>query len=219
MKKEIYIKPITGFLCIVLGFILCLLWLRPWEDKVITTGPTANEIIKHTVEPAKAIDKSIKETIAKADSFKRLVTDSAKMLRLKDQKLYAAEQEIRRLQANKKADTAKQSINGTQQEYTDLSDNCDEYIAQAKGVIVNLNSQLDNKDSIIANKDTLIEFATLKAQIFEHGFNEMSGLNKQQAEVIKQLNKKFKWQKIQATGLKVVAIAAAAMFIKNNVKF
>lgn len=213
MKKEIYIKPITGFLCIVLGFILCLLWLRPWEDKVITTGPTANEIIKHTVEPAKAIDTVIKTKVKETAGM----DTRAKEL---EKKLAVAQADNKKLQAKigelKNKPSSETPVNTPWQPI-------DEYANELTYSAINSDSICNElvavKDSIIANKDTLIDFATVKAKIFEHGFNEMSGLNKQQAEAIKQLNKKFKWQKIQATGLKVVAIAAAAMFIKNNVKF
>jgi hypothetical protein len=213
MKKEIYIKPITGILCVALGFILCLLFWRPWEQPIITTGPTANEIIKHTVEPAKAIDTAIKTKVKETAGMDSRANNLAKKLaqsQAENKDLTAKIGELKNQPSHEVTDnTAKQLGDEYANDLTHSSINSDSICNQLIAV----------KDSIIANKDTLIDFATVKAQIFEHGFNEMSGLNKQQAEAIKQLNKKFKWQKIQATGLKVVAIAAAAMIIKNNVKF
>lgn len=202
MKNEFLHKLFGTLLWVAVGFIICLIFWRPWEQVIITSGPTAAEIVKHTVEPAKVIDTAIKQKAKE-------VTGQDGRAKSLEKQLATAQDKLKWFMARIDTTDERESGNGTAKEFTEVAapsiDLCNQVIAV--------------KDSIIANKDTLIEFATVKAKIFEHGFNEMSGLNKQQSEAIKQLNKKFKWQKIQATGLKVVAIAAAAMFIKNNVKF
>lgn len=201
MKYEFLQKLFTTLVWVAVGFAICLLFWRPWEQVIVTTGPTANEIVKHTVEPAKVIDTAIKQKV------KEVARQDNRSKSLEKQ-LAVAQEKLRWFVA--RIDTTDEPVsgNGTAKEFT-----------EAVTPSINLcNELVAVKDSIIANKDTLIDFATTKAKIFEHGFNEMTGLNKQQAEAIRQINKKFKWQKLQATGLKAVAVAAVVVIIKNNIR-
>ena len=61
MKNEFLHKLFGTLLWVAVGFIICLIFWRPWEQVIITSGPTAAEIVKHTVEPAKVIDTAIKQ--------------------------------------------------------------------------------------------------------------------------------------------------------------
>lgn len=201
MKNEFLHKLFGTLLWVAVGFIICLIFWRPWEQVIITSGPTAAEIVKHTVEPAKVIDTAIKQKAKE-------VTGQDGRAKSLEKQLATAQDKLKWFMARIDTTDERESGNGTAKEFTEVAapsiDLCNQVIAV--------------KDSIIANKDTLIEFATLKAQIFKRGFDEMTGLNKQQAEAIKQINKKFKWQKLQATGLKAAAVAAIVFIIKNNVK-
>lgn len=205
MKNEFLLKIFNTLLWVAVGFIICLIFWRPWEEVIVTTGPSANEIVKHTVEPAKVLDTAIKQKVKETAGMDGRAKDLQKQLA-------AAQEKLRWVLARIDTTEETESRNGTAKEFTE--------VAQATAPTIDIcNELVAVKDSIITNQDSIIDFRTLQVQIFKHGFDEMTGLNKQQAEAIKQINKKFKWQKLQATGLKAAAVAAIVLIIKNNVKF
>lgn len=169
---------------------------------------------KTTAEIKKEVTEFVKPVQAKIDSFKQVIADSSKALRTAEQRLYAAEQELRRLKSKKPVfnnpDSSRsmntlQSVNGTAQDYTDLSTACENYVTEAKGVINNLHSQLDNKDSIITQSE-------LQTQIFRKGFNDMAQNSQEKDRAIRDLNRKLRVKKV--TGfVKTAAIVAAVVYV------
>jgi len=193
----------AAILCVFLIF-----YIKGCDDTPVVKPKTTAEIKKEVTEFVKPVQ-------AKIDSFKQVIADSSKRSRDLEQKLYVAEQKIKWLQSSKKPvfnipDSSRslntpQSVNGTVQDYSDLSDACENYVTEAKGVINNLHTQLDNKDSIITQSE-------LQTQIFRKGFNDMAQNSQEKGRAIRDLNRKLRVKKV--TGfVKTAAIVAAVVYV------
>lgn len=180
-------------LCIIAPIATCYYIYNPAPPVTVVTDKQIKEQVSHDV----------KEPTQKIDSFKRVVTDSARMLKTAEQRLYAAQQKIKELSS--KINTTQDSRNGTAEELTEtldagisVSNNCDV-------VVNNLHSQLDNKDSIITQTE-------LQRDIFKHGFNDMALNSQEKDRAIRDLNRKLRVKKV--TGfVKTAAIVAAVVYV------
>lgn len=157
----------------------------------------------------KQVEQDIKAPVAKADSFKRLVTDSAKMIVIEKQKAYYWQQESKRLASLKDkilADTNLESRNGTLAEYIDdLTHSAANSDTSNNIVIRNLDKQLEHKDSIITQTE-------LQRDIFKHGFNDMAANSQAKDKAIKDLNKKLRVKKVTGV-VKSLAIVAGIVYL------
>ena len=180
-----------------------------WYSNHTPTQPT----ITKDKQIIKQVEQDIKAPVAKADSFKRLVTDSAKVLKTLEQKLYAAQQENKRLKANlgvrnfaASSETPDSTASQLAAEYTqDLALSAGNSDSLCNLTVNNLHSQLDNKDSIITQTE-------LQRDIFKHGFNEMAANSQAKDKAIKDLNKKLRVKKVTGV-VKSLAIVAGIVYV------
>ena len=176
-----------------------------WYSNYTPTQPT----ITKDKQIIKQVEQDIKAPVAKADSFKRLVTDSAKMIVIEKQKAYYWQQESKRLASLKDkilADTNIESRNGTIAEYIDdLTHSAANSDTSNNIVIRNLDKQLEHKDSIITQTE-------LQRDIFKHGFNDMAANSQAKDKAIKDLNKKLRVKKVTGV-VKSLAIVAGIVYL------
>jgi len=174
------------------------------------------DVVTKDKQIIKQVEQDIKAPVAKADSFKRLVTDSAKVLKTLEQKLYAAQQENKRLRSitpksgvlnfQPSSETPDNSASQLAAEYTqDIILSAGNSDSLCNIAISNLHSQLNYKDSIITQTE-------LQRDILKHGFNEIASNSQAKDKAIKDLNKKLRVKKV--TGfVKSAAIVAAVVYM------
>ena len=198
------------------GFAVCLLFCRPWED--ITDVLPVKTLAEIKQEVATTVNPSEDKIKALSQERAKLVTDNKTM----EQKLFAAWQENKRLRSLKfKENSEKIKEEIKEGNYSDIPEGsgCTE-IANAAAlsdsicadVINNLHDQIGTQDSI--DSERLVQIAA-----FKKGLENMADNSLQKDVVIKAINKKLKWQKVQNLGLKAVVIAGAVFILKNNLKW
>ena len=206
-------KILNTALWIAVGFFACLLYVLSCQNvnDVLPVKSVAEikQEVATTVNPAEDRIKVLSQEKAK------LVTDNKTM----EQKLFAAWQENKRLRSLKfKENSEKIKEEIKEGNYSDIPEGsgCTE-IANAAAlsdsicadVINNLHDQIGTQDSI--DSERLVQIAA-----FKKGLENMADNSLQKDVVIKAINKKLKWQKVQNLGLKAVVIAGAVFILKNN---
>ena len=206
-------KILNTALWIAVGFFACLLYVLSCQNV-------------HDVLPVKSVAEITQEvatTVNPAeDKIKALSQERAKLQadnKTMEQKLFAAWQENKRLRSLKfKENSEKIKEEIKEGNYSDIPEGsgCTE-IANAAAlsdsicadVINNLHDQIGTQDSI--DSERLVQIAA-----FKKGLENMADNSLQKDVVIKAINKKLKWQKVQNLGLKAVVIAGAVFILKNN---
>jgi len=206
-------KILNTALWIAVGFFACLMYVLSCQNvndflPVKTVAEIKQEVATE-VNPAEDRIKALSQEKAK------LQTDNKTM----EQKLFAAWQENKRLRSLKfKENSEKIKEEIKEGNYSDIPEGsgCTE-IANAAAlsdsicadVINNLHDQIGTQDSI--DSERLVQIAA-----FKKGLENMADNSLQKDVVIKAINKKLKWQKVQNLGLKAVVIAGAVFILKNN---
>lgn len=218
-----YKSILKYLLSAAIGAFIMYLYLRP-SDSIITT-PVVSDIVKETKEAVAPLQ-------VKIDSFKiidKVIADKVKPL---EKKLYAAQQEVKRLASlnfNNKEEIQRENSKTIQREFTDSyseipnssNGNATDYteIFQAATTSDSLcNEVIALKDSQLIAKENIITYQDLKATALQNGFEDMTKAALQKDAAIKSLNKKLKWVKVQNVGLKAAVLAGAFFILKNNLK-
>lgn len=198
---------INKLIFVAIGFVICLLLWRPWET-LITPA---------VLKPVEQIKQEIKEAVvpaeAKADSFNTVIRLLVKDNTTMEKNLWAAWKENERLKTklSQQGEAAVVISNGTAADFTEVLQAATNSDSLCREVVGNLHQQIDAKDSVIFQK-------TVSNMALQKGFDDMVQNSMQKDAAMKQLNKKLKWQKVQAWGFKGVAAAAVIFIIKNNLK-
>ena len=206
-------KILNTALWIAVGFFACLMYVHSCKN--------VNDVL-----PVKTVAEIKQEVAAEVnpaeDKIKALLQERAKLQtdnKTMEQKLFAAWQENKRLRSLKvKENSEKIKEEIKEGNYSDIPEGsgCTE-IANAAAlsdsicadVINNLHDQIGTQDSI--DSERLVQIAA-----FKKGLENMADNSLQKDVVIKAINKKLKWQKVQNLGLKAVVIAGAVFILKNN---
>ena len=209
-------KILNTALWIAVGFFACLMYVHSCKN--------VNDVL-----PVKTVAEIKQEVAAEVnpaeDKIKALLQERAKLQtdnKTMEQKLFAAWQENKRLRSLKvKENSEKFKEEIKEGNYSDIPEGsgCTE-IANAAAlsdsicadVINNLHDQIGTQDSI--DSERLVQIAA-----FKKGLENMADNSLQKDVVIKAINKKLKWQKVQNLGLKAVVIAGAVFILKNNLKW
>ncbi len=209
---------ITAVITSIITYLIC----RPSND-VLPTTPT-KEIVQQTEDKAQPVEKKI-------DSLTKIYEKSRDSLTVLKFKWQAAVAENKRLRGMR-APSHRMHIDFTERK-TALSENSPLKIEEPNGTAEDFISETQTAaqiaDSLCAETigamerreaitDSLYQSQKAIAEIFRQGFNNLAQQSQLKDAAIKSLNKQLKWQKVQATGLKVAAIAIAAIVIKNNIK-
>ena len=236
-KNNDLIAPLICILfAIAFGFLIGYLYCRPSND-VLPTTPT-KEIVQQTEDKVQPVENKI-DSLTKVYEKSR---DSLTVLKFKWQAAVAENKRLREMRAPShrmhvdflpKFDNMAFVRNGI---YIDSSANPvtlgDSVIytnGTAEDYITETQTAAQIADSLCAETigamerrgaitDSLYQSQKTIAEIFRQGFNNLAQQSQLKDAAIKSLNKQLKWQKVQATGLKVAAIAIAAVVIKNNIK-
>lgn len=198
--------------------IICIFW-RPWE-------------VPFDVLPLKPVQTIVQETEAKAQPAEQLVKrleienrlkgDSVAVFKSKWKDAVAENTRLRKMAApasrmhidfyEAHAERMQELSNGTAEDYiTEIQTaaaNSDTACAQTIGAMER--QQLKT--------DSLYQSQRFISGIYKTGFEQMKEAASARDLQIKQLNKKLRWQKVQNVSFKVVAIAVAALVIKNQIK-
>ena len=208
-------KILNTALWIAVGFFACLMYVHSCQN--------VNDVL-----PVKTVAEIKQEVAAEVnpaeDKIKALLQERAKLQtdnKTMEQKLFAAWQENKRLRSLKvKENSEKIKEEIKEGNYSDIPEGsgCTE-IANAAAlsdsicadVINNLHDQIGTQDSIDQQRQVQIA-------AFKKGLEDMADNSLQKDAVIKAINKKLKWQKVQNLGLKAVVIAGAVFILKNSLK-
>ena len=206
-------KILNTALWIAVGFFACLMYVHSCKN--------VNDVlpVKTVAEIKQEVDAEVNPA---EDRIKVLSQERANLQadnKTMEQKLFAAWQENKRLRSLKfKENSEKIKEEIKEGNYSDIPEGsgCTE-IANAAAlsdsicadVINNLHDQIGTQDSI--DSERLVQIAA-----FKKGLENMADNSLQKDVVIKAINKKLKWQKVQNLGLKAVVIAGAVFILKNN---
>lgn len=208
--------------CTLLGALITYLICRPSND-VLPTIPT-KEIVQQTEDKAQPQEKKI-DSLTKIYEKSR---DSITVLKFRWQAAVAENKRLREM----RAPSHRMHIDFTERKAA-LNENSPLKIEEPNGTAEDFISETQTAaqiaDSLCAETigamerreaitDSLYQSQKAIAEIFRQGFNNLAQQSQLKDAAIKSLNKQLKWQKVQATGLKVAAIAIAAVVIKNNIK-
>lgn len=218
---------ITAVITSIITYLIC----RPSND-VLPTTPT-KEIVQQTEDKAQPVEKKI-------DSLTKIYEKSRDSLTVLKFKWQAAVAENKRLRGMR-APSHRMHIDFTERK-TALSENSEPFTniknleelgshwnGTAEDYISETQTAAQIADSLCAETiwamerreaiaDSIYQSQKTIAEIFRQGFNNLAQQSQLKDAAIKSLNKQLKWQKVQATWLKVAAIAIAAIVIKNNIK-
>lgn len=217
------LKPLIPYLItIALTALVTYLLCRPSND-VLPTIPT-KEIVQQTEDKAQPQEKKI-DSLTKIYEKSR---DSITVLKFRWQAAVAENKRLREM----RAPSHRMHIDFTERKAA-LNENSPLKIEEPNGTAEDFISETQTAaqiaDSLCAETigamerrgaitDSLYQSQKTIAEIFRQGFNNLAQQSQLKDAAIKSLNKQLKWQKVQATGLKVAAIAIAAIVIKNNIK-
>jgi len=210
---DLQTKALNTAVWFAAGFVVCLLFCRPWEDITdvlpVKTVAEIKQEVAAEVNPAEDRIKALLQERAK------LVTDNKTM----EQKLFAAWQENKRLKGiaghfQQISDISTKSVedfdgNSQQTDCSEIANAAALSDSICADVINNLHDQIGTQDSIDHQRQVQIA-------AFIKGLENMADNSLQKDAVIKGINKKLKWQKAQNLGLKAIVITAAVFILKNN---
>lgn len=196
---------ITAIITALVTYLIC----RPIDD--LSPVKKVETIAAETETKAAPVETSI----AKWEGEKQLIRDSVAGFKAKWMAAVFEKGKIKeQLKEISKRGVAKHDTpnypeipdvsNGTAEDYLNTDSLCAETIGAME------RQALKN--------DSLLQAHKFLSAVYKLGFNQMKEAAQTRDAQIKQLNKKLRWQKVQATTLKVAAIAAAAIVIKNQLK-
>lgn len=195
-NKELYIG-------LLIGFLIGLLVLKACNTTTITppiiipTKEIKETIKRDTLIPTKKIDSliNINKKLSKSEYLLRF------QLALFKDKSNTLELQVTNLEKDKESST----IINDYIEVNKLKDTiCD-------SLVDNLKNQINNRDSIIVQKDTIIQ---IQKRYLTLSLNQQDKLNKYSI----QLNKEIKKQKVNNILWKAGTIIVAGLIIKNKLK-
>lgn len=211
---------ITAVITSIITYLIC----RPSND-VLPTTPT-KEIVQQTEDKAQPVEKKI-DSLTKIYEKSR---DSLTVLKFKWQAAVAENKRLRGMRAPshrmhidfvepsepftniKNLEELGSHWNGTAEDYISETQTAAQI---ADSLCAETIGAMERREAIA---DSIYQSQKTIAEIFRQGFNNLAQQSQLKDAAIKSLNKQLKWQKVQATGLKVAAIAIAAIVIKNNIK-
>lgn len=208
---------ITIALTALVTYLLC----RP-VNNVLPTTPV-KEIVQQTEDKARPLEKSI-DSLTKVYQKSR---DSITVLKFKWQLAVAENKRLREIKASSYKPPV--DINKPAEEILNIdklgnirNGNAEDFITAtqiaaqlADSLCAETIGAMEHREAIA---DSLYQSQKTISEILRQGFNNLAQQSQLKDAAIKNLNRQLKWQKVQATGLKVAAIAIAAIVIKNNIK-
>jgi hypothetical protein len=201
-----FIKPL---LYMALGFVICLLFWRPWNTITVKE-------IKPIEVIAKEVDHSQDILKDQLDSFKTATVKLEKDNSIMEKKLYAYWQENKRLKAIAVTEPVHPDTSGN--DYYTKDDFIRDLKANAEASDLQCAETVNNLHAIIAVKDSAFTKVQEANTSLLKNFNEAVTSSYFKDENLKVLNKKLKWQKTQNIVFKGAAVAAAIFILKSAIK-
>ena len=206
---------ITIALTALVTYLLC----RP-VNNVLPTTPV-KEIVQQTEDKARPLEKSI-DSLTKVYQKSK---DSITVLKFKWLSAVAENKRLREIKASSYKPPV--DINKPAEEILNIDElgnirngNAEDFITAtqiaaqlADSLCAETIGAMEHREAIA---DSLYQSQKTISEILRHGFNNLAQQSQLKDAAIKNLNRQLKWQKVQATGLKVAAIAIAAIVIKNQ---
>ena len=206
------------YLGYALATIILLIW---WMQQPVTdiTPVKTKDIVQEVKKQVAPVDSTIYQLTKEYKKSRDSITD-LKM------KWYAAVQENKRLRSfNLTKFVKSENVNCPKN-----SDNSNEPINttnSAQDYITDLQTASQLADSLCAKTighfevaliqcDSLKELEHNRAEIYKTGMDKLLTNDALKDQLIKSINKKLKWQRLQNIGLKAAVVTAIALVIKNN---